>query len=27
VRGGALVHADEAGIARDHRVQARRFVS
>jgi len=25
VRGGALVHADEAEIARDHRVQARRF--
>jgi cytosine/adenosine deaminase-related metal-dependent hydrolase len=27
VRGGALVRADEAQIARDHRVQARRFVS
>jgi hypothetical protein len=25
VRGGALVRADEAEIARDHRVQARRF--
>ena len=25
VRGGALVHADEATIARDHRTQARRF--
>jgi hypothetical protein len=25
VRGGALVKADEAEIARDHRVQARRF--
>jgi cytosine/adenosine deaminase-related metal-dependent hydrolase len=27
VRGGALVHADEAEIARDHRVQARRFAA
>jgi 8-oxoguanine deaminase len=27
VRGGALVHADEAEIARAHRVQARRFTS
>ncbi|MBM3679310.1 MAG: amidohydrolase family protein, partial [Actinobacteria bacterium] len=26
VRGGALVRADEAEIARDHRVQARRFL-
>jgi cytosine/adenosine deaminase-related metal-dependent hydrolase len=25
VRGGALVHADESQIARDHRAQARRF--
>jgi len=25
VRGGALVRADETEIARDHRVQARRF--
>jgi hypothetical protein len=25
VRGGALVRADEAEIARDHRAQARRF--
>ena len=27
VRGGALVRADEAEIARDHRVQARRFAT
>jgi cytosine/adenosine deaminase-related metal-dependent hydrolase len=27
VRGGALVHADEAAIARDHRAQARRFTT
>jgi cytosine/adenosine deaminase-related metal-dependent hydrolase len=27
VRGGALVHADEAEIAREHRVQARRFTT
>ena len=27
VRGGALVHADEAEIARAHRVQARRFAA
>ncbi len=27
VSGGALVHADETEIAREHRVQARRFVS
>jgi cytosine/adenosine deaminase-related metal-dependent hydrolase len=27
VRGGALVRADEAEIARDHRVQARRFAA
>ncbi len=27
VRGGALVRADESEIARDHRVQARRFAS
>jgi 8-oxoguanine deaminase len=27
VRGGALVRADEAEIARDHRTQARRFVT
>jgi cytosine/adenosine deaminase-related metal-dependent hydrolase len=27
VRGGALVHADEAAIARDHRAQARRFAA
>jgi len=26
VRGGALVRADEATIAREHRAQARRFV-
>ena len=25
VRGGALVHADETDIAREHRMQARRF--
>jgi hypothetical protein len=25
VRGGALVRADESDIAREHRVQARRF--
>jgi cytosine/adenosine deaminase-related metal-dependent hydrolase len=27
VRGGALVRADEAAVARDHRAQARRFAS
>jgi cytosine/adenosine deaminase-related metal-dependent hydrolase len=27
VRGGALVHADEAEIAREHRAQARRFAA
>jgi cytosine/adenosine deaminase-related metal-dependent hydrolase len=27
VRGGALVHADEASIAREHRAQARRFAT
>jgi cytosine/adenosine deaminase-related metal-dependent hydrolase len=27
VRGGALVHADEAEIARDHRAQARRLTA
>jgi cytosine/adenosine deaminase-related metal-dependent hydrolase len=27
VRGGALLHADEAEIARDHRTQAQRFTS
>jgi hypothetical protein len=27
VRGGALVRADEAEIARAHRVQARRFAA
>jgi len=27
VRGGALVHADEAEIARDQRTQARRFAA
>ena len=27
VRDGALVHADEEGIARAHRVQARRFAA
>jgi hypothetical protein len=27
VRGGTLLHADEAEIARDHRAQARRFTT
>jgi hypothetical protein len=27
VRGGALVHADEVEIAREHRAQARKFAA